>query len=281
MIMKKLFYLALALMPFALVSCETETDGPESDGNATVLEGTWYFADSHHPFTFVFSGDTYTFETPGFKDSGTFTYKDGVIICNINKRWTSDTGWDGDVRISVGEWQQTDLDGYTSRRFEVTLLEGGVCIGNMIDEFYGGEPYPMFLVCKGVKITINPAELNGEWLFKEDGKLMARLIVDGIKYTIWVADPFYTSLAATKESGMWSYTDGYLNLNPDSLYYSFTRPAGSGDYEFSPVDPETLESEQWYAAQYELNPYKIPAYSSKGTFYIKLEEGTIARFTKK
>ncbi len=280
--MKKLFYLALAILPFAMVSCDTETDGLEEDGNVTVLEGTWYFADSHHPFTFVFSGDTYTFETPGFKDSGTFTYKDGVITCKITQRWTSDTGWEGDVRISVGEWQPTDLDEYTSRRFEVTLLDGGVLIGDMIDEFYGGEPYPMMLVCKGAKITINPAELNGEWLFKVDGKLISRLVVDGINYTIWIANNYSdSSLSATKENGMWSYKDGYLNLNPDSLYYSYTRSASGGGYDYSPVDAETLEAEQWYAAQYELNPYKIPAYSSKGTFYIKLEEGTIARFTKK
>jgi hypothetical protein len=279
--MKKLLYLALAVIPFALTSCDVEKEGDES-ANATVLEGTWYFADSHHPFTIVFKGDTYTFETPGFKDTGTFTYKDGVIKCNFQQRWSSETGWEGDQRINIGEWESITIDpDYSSRTFEVTLLEKGICIGIMNDDFYGGEPWEMILICKGAKISIDASKLNGEWIYKEGQELRGRLIVDGNKYTVWESYIFNSNQEVIKEFGEWSYADGYLTLSPDSLYFSYTYNDNARQYDYSPVDPQTLEAEVWYPAQYEPDESKIPAYLSNGTFYIMMDEMTISKFTKK
>ena len=279
--MKKLFYLALAVIPFAFASCDVEKEGGDDSANATVLEGTWYYADSHHPFTFVFKGNTYTFETPGFKDTGTFTYNDGVIKCNIQQRWSSDTGWEGDVRVSVGEWESIPLEGYTSRTFEVTLLENGVCIGNLIDEFYGGEAREIFLICKGAKISIDASKLNGEWIFKGVSNVIARLLVDGNNYTVWVADPYYRELAATKEAGEWSYADGYLTLSPETLLFSYTYNDSIHNYDYSTVNPQTLEADEWYEAEYDLDETKVPAYLSNGTFYVQMDEMRISKFTKK
>ena len=279
--MKKLFFFALALMPFAFLACDTEKEG-EDVANATVLEGTWYYDDYHHPFTIVFKGDTYTFETTGFKDRGTFTYRDNVITCNLAERWSAErVEWENGKRVNKGEWENIGVDkDYKSRKFEVTLLENGVCIGNLTDDFYGGEPIEIMLICQGIKISVNASELNGEWIFKEGQMLTARLLVDGNKYTIWQRMPYSQDMACTKEKGEWSYADGYLNLTPDSLLFSYSH--GNDGYTYSRIDPETLEAEEWYPAQYGLDEKKFPAYKSKDAFYISITDNEmIYKFNKK
>lgn len=269
--MKKLFYLALAVMPFAFSACETdvEKDG-EDAATVTELEGKWFYEDSHHPFTIEFKGNNYTFETPGFKDQGTFTYNNNVITCHLTDRWSGEVSWQDGKRVSAGNWEKIDLDEYRSRTFTVSLLENGVCIGTLVDAFYGGEPIEIMLICEGARISINSSELNGEWLFKEDNVLLARLVVDGSNYTIWQESPYSQQLAATKEEGEWSYDNGFLNLSPSALYFSY-QYTDSG-YVYSQIDPATLEAEEWFQSQYEPDDMKIPAYKSKDTFYLNIPD---------
>lgn len=281
--MKKLFLLALAVIPLALASCDVEKEGDDAP-NVTVLEGSWYYDDYHHPFTIVFKGDNYTFETTGFKDEGTFTYKDNVITCHITERWSCErVEWENGKRVNKGEWEKIGVDkDYTSRKFEVTLLENGVCIGNLTDDFYGGEPMEIMLICQGVKISINASEVEGEWVVKEGQELIARLVVQGNKYTIWQNMLYFEKDASTKEIGTWSYANGYLTLTPESYLYSYTRQSGSTGYSFANVDPESLEADTWYPAEYELDPIKIPAYKSGNTFYMNIPDAEgIYKFKKK
>lgn len=296
--MKKLFLLVLAVIPFAIFSCDVEkedTDSANADpgktevdstgidtSNVVVLEETWFFDDYFHPFTFTFKDDAYTFETIGFKDQGTFTYEDSVITCTLTKRWSGEAGWEDGKRINLGNWEEIPLDEYTSRTFKVDLLENGVCIGFLTDDFYGGDPVEIMLIRQGMKLTINVSEVEGEWVIRDGRVLAARLLVEGNKYTIWQNQPYREEAASTKEKGTWSYADGYLTLTPDSSLYSFDRPTGSTDYVYSAVDPETLEAETWYPAEYELDPMKIPAYKSRDTFYMKmLDAEEIYKFKKK
>ena len=282
MYMRKLFYLALAVMPFAFSACDVEDVEKDGEDAATVteLEGTWYYEDSHHPFTIVFKGETYTFETPGFKDQGTFTYQNNLITCHLTDRWSGDVEWNDGKRVSAGNWEKISLDGYTGRTFKVSLLENGVCIGKLTDEFYGGKPIEIMLLCKGVRISINSSELDGEWLFKENNEVLARLVVDGNNYTIWQEMPYSQQAAATKEHGEWSYENGFINLSPDSMFFSYAH-IDTG-YVYSRVDPATLEAEEWFQTQYEPDDMKIPAYKSKDTFYISIpDQEYLLKFKKK
>ena len=137
------------------------------------------------------------------------------------------------------------------------------------------------LLCQGAKISVDASALNGEWLFKEDGELLARLVVNGNNYQIWQVQPYFQELAVVKDEGQWSYANGYLTLTPTSKAYSYEN-ARTGGYVYSQVDPETLEAEEWHVAQYELDEMKIPAYKSKDTFYISISENMIVyKFKKK
>ena len=280
--MKKLFLLALSVIPFAFYSCDTEKDGEES-ATVTGLEGTWYYEDSHHPFTITFKGETYIFETTGFKDQGTFTYKDNVITCRPTDRWSSEgVEWVDGKRVNTGGWEKISLDGYNGRTFEVSLLENGVCVGTLLDDFYGGEPFEIILLCQGAKITVNASELNGEWLFKQDGELLARLIVNGNNYQIWQLEPYFQEPAVIKEEGHWTYSNGYINLSPTTRYFSYEYSSTGVGYVYSQIDPATLEATEWHPAQYELDDMKIPAYKSKDTFYLSISESQILyKFKKK
>ena len=282
LIMKKLFLFAMAVVPFAFYSCDVEKDGEEEAVAVTGLEGTWYYEDYHHPFTITFTGETYIFETTGFKDQGKFTYVNNVITCRPTDRWSSEgVEWVDGKRVNTGGWEKISLDGYNGRTFEVSLLENGVCVGTLLDDFYGGEPFEIMLLCQGAKISVDASALNGEWLFKEDGELLARLVVNGNNYQIWQVQPYFQELAVVKDEGQWSYANGYLTLTPTSKAYSYEN-ARTGGYVYSQVDPETLEAEEWHVAQYELDEMKIPAYKSKDTFYISISENMIVyKFKKK
>jgi hypothetical protein len=279
MIMKKLFLLALAVIPFAFYSCDAEKEGEEEAVAVIGLEGTWYFEDTHHPFTISFKGETYIFETTGFKDQGTFTYENNIITCHLTDRWMGNVEWVDGKRVNTG-WEKTDLDGYNGRTFEVSLLENGICVGTLQDDYYGGDPIEIMLVCKEAKITLDASALNGEWLFKQDGKLRARLVVDGNNYTIWQVRPDLQELAVTKEEGQWTYSNGYINLTPTSRGYSFQNGV-SGGYVYAQVDPATLEATEWHFAQYELDEMKVPAYKSNDTFYLSISEDQIVYKFKK
>jgi len=280
--MKKLLLFALSVIPIAFCSCDTEKEGEEGTTAVAGLEGTWYYDHSHHPFTITFKGETYIFETPGFKDQGTFTYKDNTINCHITDRWSADVDWVDGKRVNTDNWEKIDLDGYSGRTIEVSLLENGICVGTLTDDFYGGKPTEIMLVCKGAKITVDASALNGEWLFKQDGKLLVRLVVDGDSYTIWQVDPYMQEAAVVKEEGRWTYSNGYINLTPTSRGFSYENSNEDSGWIYSRIDPVTLEAQEWHYAQYELEETKIPAYKSNDTFYLSIpEDETIYKLKKK
>ena len=266
--MKKLLLLAMALMPFAFMSCDKEND---EDGNVTGIEGTWNWDDTHHPFTITFnSNGSYKFETIGFKDEGTYTFENSVVRCRLNKRWMCETGWEDNKRINDDKtWQETDLDGYNSRSFNVSLLENGICIGKLNDEFYGYVENEIMLVCTAAKIKLGGSDLDGKWISRDGQTMMARLEVSGNRYTIWQRLSYSQAPAATKEVGTWSYSNGYLTLTPTHLYYSSHHLASGGTaYETLSDD---LEAENWHETEYEPQSTRIAAYKKDNTFYISPE----------
>lgn len=265
--MKNLLLLAMALMPFAFMSCDKEND---EDGNVTGIEGTWQWDDSRHPFTITFkSNGSYKFETIGFKDEGTYTFENSVVRCRLSKRWSCETGWGENKRINVGKWEEIDLDGYNSRTFNVSLLENGICIGKLNDEFYGYVENEIMLVCTAAKIKLGGSDMDGRWICRNGQTMMARLEVSGNRYTIWQRLSYSQAPAATKEVGTWSYSNGYLTLTPTHLYYSSHHLASGGTaYETLSDD---LEAENWHETEYEPQSTRIAAYKKDNTFYISPE----------
>lgn len=267
--MKKLLLLAMALMPFAIMSCDNEKDD-ESNVVVTGIEGTWQWDDYHHPFTITFkSNGSYKFETTGFKDEGTYTFENSVVRCRLSKRWSCETDWDENKRINVGKWEEIDLDGYNSRSFNVSLLENGICIGKLNDEFYGYVENEIMLVCTAAKIKLGGSDMDGRWICRDGQTMMARLEVSGNRYTIWQRLSYSQAPAATKEVGTWSYSNGYLTLTPTHLYFSSHHLASGGTaYETLSDD---LEAENWHETEYEPESTRIAAYKKDNTFYISPE----------
>lgn len=269
--MKKLLLLAMALMPFAIMSCDNEKDD-ESNVVVTGIEGTWQWDDYHHPFTITFqSNGKYNFETIGFKDEGSYTFSNNVISCRLSKRWSCETGWNNNERVNVNDtWEEIELESYDSRSFDVSLLENGICICTLHDEFYGFMEGEIMLVNSNVRITLGGSDLDGKWISRDGQTMMARLEVSGNRYTIWQRLLYSQAPAATKEVGTWSYSNGYLTLTPTHLYYSSHHLASGGTaYETLSDD---LEAENWHETEYEPEESRLPAYKKDKTLYVSIQE---------
>ncbi len=269
--MKKLLLLAMALMPFAFMSCDNEKD---DEGNVVVtgIEGTWQWDDTHHPFTITFkSNGKYNFETIGFKDEGSYTFSNNVISCRLSKRWSCETGWDANTRINVeGTWEETDIVDYNSRSYDVSLLEDGFIICTLHDEFYGAMENEIMLVNSNVRVTLGGSDLDGQWISRDGQEMMARLEVQGNSYTLWQREAYSQEPAATKEVGTWTYSKGYLTLSPSHLYFSSHHlQSGLTIYE---TLSDNLEAANWYEAEYEPSQGKLAAYKKGNTLYVSIPE---------
>lgn len=268
--MKKAYlYLTLvAFASFSFASCENNEDENAVDESGIV--GTWEGdADEYHyPIATINSNGTYIWEWAGiarFKDEGKYTYEGNEIVMNATAYFEWDDEKGGYV---VNKWVEENIP----RRIKVLDLTPGVMRIEMSDYFMGGgqgEGFDFFLYRKGLVQNIPSKDLEGTWeSYESDGTLAERIVIKGSNYTayeVWTTD---TILCAEKSTGTWSLKNGILTVKPSALYFSFSR-TGAGVYDYSTVDPETLEAETWTQATYSLEDYDVKIYltDDKKTLY--------------
>ena len=275
---KAYFYLTLiAFASFSFVSCDEEENTLTEEGG---IIGTWEGdPDQHHyPIAVIKADGTYEWEWSGvakFKDVGTYTYADNKIVMTGKNfyEWDSEKG-----KYVNNDW----VEGNTKRNIKIIDLTPGVMNVELNDYFMGGgqgEGFPFILYRKGLVQDIKTQDLEGTWeSYESDGSLGERIIISGNNFTayeVWTID---TVLCADKSTGTWSVKGNVLTVKPKDLYYSYSRPTGTGEYEYSVVDPVTLEAETWTKAVYTPDEYEERIYLSddKKTLFV-----SGAKFTKK
>ncbi len=277
--MKKAYlYLTLiAFASFSFVSCDEDENTLTEEGG---IIGTWEGdADEYHyPIATINADGTYEWEWAGiarFKDVGTYTYTDNKIVMTGKNfyEWDSEKG-----KYVDNDW----VEGNTKRNIKIIDLTPGVMSVELNDYFMGGgqgEGFPFILYRKGLVQDIKTKDLEGTWeSYDSDGSLGERIIISGNNFTayeVWTTD---TILCAEKSTGTWSVKSNVLTVKPKDLYYSYSRPTGTGNYVYSVVDPVTLEAENWTKAVYTPDEYEERIYLSddKKTLYV-----AGAKFTKK
>lgn len=277
--MKKAYlYLTLiAFASFSFVSCDEDENTLTEEGG---IIGTWEGdADEYHyPIATINADGTYEWEWAGiarFKDVGTYTYTDNKIVMTGKNfyEWDSEKG-----KYVDNDW----VEGNTKRNIKIIDLTPGVMSVELNDYFMGGgqgEGFPFILYRKGLVQDIKTKDLEGTWeSYDSDGSLGERIIISGNNFTayeVWTTD---TILCAEKSTGTWSVKSNVLTVKPKDLYYSYSRPTGTGNYVYSVVDPITLEAENWTKATYTPDEYEERIYLSddKKTLYV-----AGAKFTKK
>lgn len=277
--MKKAYlYLTLiAFASFSFLSCDEDENTLTEEGG---IIGTWEGdADEYHyPIATINADGTYEWEWAGiarFKDVGTYTYTDNKIVMTGKNfyEWDSEKG-----KYVDNDW----VEGNTKRNIKIIDLTPGVMNVELNDYFMGGgqgEGFPFILYRKGLVQDIKTKDLEGTWeSYDSDGSLGERIIISGDNFTayeVWTTD---TILCAEKSTGTWSVKSNVLTVKPKDLYYSYSRPTGTGNYVYSVVDPVTLEAENWTKAVYTPDEYEERIYLSddKKTLYV-----AGAKFTKK
>lgn len=277
--MKKAYlYLTLiAFASFSFVSCDEDENTLTEEGG---IIGTWEGDPDqyHYPIAVINADGTYEWEWSGvakFKDVGTYTYADNKIVMTGKNfyEWDSEKG-----KYVDNDW----VEGNTKRNIKIIDLTPGVMNVELNDYFMGGgqgEGFPFILYRKGLVQDIKTKDLEGTWeSYDSDGSLGERIIISGNNFTayeVWTTD---TILCAEKSTGTWSVKSNVLTVKPKDLYYSYSRPTGTGNYVYSVVDPVTLEAENWTKATYTPDEYEERIYLSddKKTLYV-----AGAKFTKK
>lgn len=277
--MKKAYlYLTLiAFASFSFVSCDEDENTLTEEGG---IIGTWEGdPDQHHyPIAVIKADGTYEWEWSGvakFKDVGTYTYADNKIVMTGKNfyEWDSEEG-----KYVDNDW----VEGNTKRNIKIIDLTPGVMNVELTDYFMGGgqgEGFPFILYRKGLVQDIKTKDLEGTWeSYDSDGSLSERIIISGNNFTAYSVRTSQSNFCAEKSTGTWSVKGNVLTVKPTDLYFSYSRPTGTGEYEYSVVDPVTLEAETWTKAVYTPDEYEERIYLSddKKTLFV-----SGAKFTKK
>ena len=277
--MKKAYlYLTLiAFASFSFASCDKDENTLTEEGG---IIGTWEGdpEEHHYPIAVINADGTYEWEWSGvakFKDVGNYTYADNKIVMTATHYYE----WDEEEKKFVtNSW----VEGNTKRNIKIIELTPGVMNVELTDYFMGGgqgEGFPFILYRKGLVQDIKTKDLEGTWeSYESDGSRGERIIISGNNFTAYEVWSLDTILCAEKSTGTWSVKSNVLAVKPKDLYFSYSRPTGTGNYVYSVVDPVTLEAENWTKAVYTPDEYEERIYLSddKKTLYVS---GT--KFTKK
>ena len=265
--MKKTFlYLTLiAFASFSFASCDKDENTLTEEGG---IIGTWEGeADEYHyPIATINADGTYEWEWAGiarFKDVGTYTYTDDKIVMTASNYYE----WDEDK----GKYVDNKYIEPSPRKIKILELNPGLMRINLNDYFMGGgqgEGFDFVLYRKGFVQDIKAKDLEGTWeSYDSEGSLSERIIISGSSYTaydIWTVD---TILCGEKSTGTWSIKNGVMTVTPSAVMFSYDRVGN--DYVYYPLDPETLETENWIRASWEREEYTQRVYLSedKKTLY--------------
>ena len=257
----------IAFASFSLASCNDDEKDPATESG---IVGTWEGdADEYHyPVATINADGTYVWEWTGiakYKDVGKYTYTDNKIVMNATAYYE----WDDK---EGGYIDNKYIEENIPRKIKILDLTPGVMRVELSDYFMGGgqsEGFDYVLYRKGLVQDIKTKDLEGTWeSYESDGSLSERIIINGSNYTayeVWTSD---TTLIAEKSTGTWSIKSNVLTVKPTALYFSYSRN-GYGPYEYSYVNPETLEAEEWVQAGYSLDEYSRKVYltEDKKTLY--------------
>ena len=299
-------------------SCEKEdNEGDETtkvDDNAIL--GTWrMIGEDYHPAIATFkSNGEYEWEwggITGLKDNGTYTMKNGVITMTIKERWECETGWK-DQQIVHGDWTkitEIDPEDPTTRVCTVYTVQESFLIWNFGGDYfyrpeteYGYTEYNAVIFMLNDKfqepnIKIDENLVKGEWISKDsEGKLNGRLIIKDNNYTLYSAFPFSLQdesgewievLTSSKITGTYRFDRGFFIVDTDMYYSSYKyvgydSKTGRTLYDYSTVDPQTLEAEEWIEAEEYEETEQIMVYVYGNKLFFQQEydrEATV--FTKK
>ena len=77
-----------------------------------------------------------------------------------------------------------------------------------------------------------------------------------------------STLSVEKSTGTWSIQNSVMTVKPTAVMFSYERV--NNDYVYYPVDPETLETENWVSASWTRDEYtqKIYLAEDKKTLYV-------------
>lgn len=306
----------MTVLSFA--SCEKEdNEGDETNKtDDTAILGTWkMIGEEYHPAIATFkSNGEYEWEwggITGLKDNGTYTMKNGVITMTIKERWECETGWK-DQQIVHGDWTKvTDIDPKdpTTRVCTVYTVQESFLVWNFGGDYfyrpdteYGYTEYNAVIFMLNDKfqepnIKIDENLVKGEWISKDsEGKLNGRLIIKDNNYTLYSAFPFSLQdesgewievLTSSKITGTYRFDRGFFIVDTDMYYSSYKyvgydSKTGRTLYDYSTVDPQTLEAEEWIEAEEYEETEQIMVYVYGNKLFFQQEydrEATV--FTKK
>lgn len=255
--MKKILYSILVAVAAFAVSCSKDDGSQNEDGGFT---GTWLMrANEHHYFDATFnSNGTYEWEWKGvarFKDTGSYTEKDGVITMTPEKLYESDYETGELVQVSLSDFQWSG-----PRKVTILSVEGGVAwwkwegdfLMQNTDDFTGG----IMIFKKGYNFNIKKSDLLGTWEIKrEDGFVESRIVIgDGTFswYDAYEQPDAECGIAVRKDSGTWTLDENVLQIKATGSASSakslgYNQSLGKNEYIYSNVNPETLEADQWYS----------------------------------
>lgn len=269
--MKKAYlYLTLvAFASFSLASCDNEDEKNAINEDSGIV-GTWEGdADEYHyPIAVINADGTYEWEWAGiarFKDVGKYTYEGNKIVMTATNyyEWDQDKG-----KYVTNEY----IEGNPKRNIKILELSPGLMSIELNDYFMGGgqgEGFPFVLYRKGYVQNIQSKDLEGTWeSYYEDGSLSERIILSGNSYTAYDVWEMDSTLSVEKSTGTWSIQNSVMTVKPTAVMFSYERV--NNDYVYYPVDPETLETENWVSASWTRDEYtqKIYLAEDKKTLYV-------------
>ena len=265
--MKKAYlYLTLiAFASFSFASCDNEEENGINEDSGIV--GTWEGdADQHHyPIVTINADGTYEWEWAGvarLKDVGKYTYEGDKIVMNATKYYEME-----DEGYVTNTWVED-----TPRKIKILDLTPGLMRVNLVDYFMGGgqgEGFDFVLYRKGFVQDIKAKDVEGTWeSYDSEGSLSQRIIISGNNFTaydVWTVD---SVLAGEKSVGTWSIKNSVITVTPSAVMFSYEMQGR--EYVYYPLDPETLETENWVRASWEREEYSQKVFLSedKKTLYV-------------
>ena len=301
----------LAVLSFS--SCSKDDDGNVQIDNNAIL-GTWkMIGEEYHPAIATFkSNGEYVWEwggITGLKDLGTYTMKDGVITMTIKERWHCETRWEGHNIVQENWQKDTEIDPKdpTTRVCTVYTVQESYLVWNFGGDYfwlpdneygYTQENSVIFMLNDKFQepdIQIDESLIEGEWIAKyNDGSVFSRIIIKGRNYTAYSSyginirenGEYNYVLTSNKTTGTFRFDRGFFIVNATTIqrsyeYKGYDQATGNEIYEYSTVDPNTLEAERWVVTEQVNYPDQNLIYIFGDNLYIQSQGARTATVYKK
>lgn len=272
--MKKLLFAALAACAILATSCNSDDEASAGADNGII--GTWTaMEDAHYPSVTFNKDGTYEWQWLGyarFKDSGTYTYEDGVVTMKFSKVY----------ELYDGTWTEADWVEARTRTCVITELVSGGCVNVLVKDDYMMAIEIEFLMFRdGYSQEIKKADLVGTW--EIEGEYTGERMIlgsdgDYTDYDWYVNQEDGGILAVTKYTGTWSVSKNVLTITNTKMLVSckglgWNAETQKNEYVYYTVNPETLEADQWETYEVNWAPEALTIaiadgllYSPRGTF---------------